>query len=36
MRFLFGVVVGIILGQVGVMRIALGLQHIIDIIKSWV
>ena len=35
MRFLFGVVVGIILGQVGVMRMAMALQHMVDIIKSW-
>lgn len=36
MRFLSGVIVGIILGQVGVMRIAESLQHLIDLVKSWV
>ena len=36
MRFLVGVVVGVIVGEVGVDRIAHSLQSVIDFIKSLV
>ena len=36
MRFLFGIIVGIIVGEVGLVRIAQLLQHAVDFIKSLV
>jgi len=36
MRFLIGVVVGILIGEVGLMRIAEALQNVVDMIKSLV
>ena len=36
MRFLIGVVVGILLAEIGPMRIALALQNFVDYIKSFV
>lgn len=36
MRILIGIVIGIIIAEVGVVRIAQALQHVVDMIKSFV
>ena len=36
MRFLVGIIVGILIGEVGLVRIAQALQSVVDMIKSLV